>query len=129
MAFALALGISGSYLLFIIGQYLIRAPIDAESVLSIILFTIGVPLTRSAVAILFSSDRASGKTLFRSLVKPVLIMTFFNLMMLIYLSSAFVIFFSLIGALVGTAAFYYAFRRLDEVPDMKKDDSTDDAGA
>lgn len=129
MAFSLALGISGAYLLFVTGQYMVWGTIDVESVLGILLFTISVPLARSGVAILFSSDRTRGKPLFKALMRPVLILTLFNLLMLIYMSSAFVIVFSLIGAIVGIAAFYSSYKRLALVPDMKKEGSSDDAGA
>jgi hypothetical protein len=129
IAFSFALGISGAYLLFITGQFLVNAEISVESALGIVLFTLGVPLTRSSVALIFSSDRAAGRTLFRSMVKPALILSLFNLLMLIYMASAFVIVFSLLGAIVGISAFAYSFKRLSEVPEMKRDASADDSGA
>jgi len=128
IAFSLALGISGAYLLFITGQYLVNAEIELASLLGLLLFAIGVPLARSSVALFFSADRAAGKGLIASLVKPVLILTLFNLLMMSYMVMDFLITFSLAGAIVGIVGFYSAFKVLSRVPDMEKDDGSDDAG-
>jgi hypothetical protein len=128
MAFALALGISGAYNLFISGQYFTNGTVMVGSSLGLVLFALGVPLTRASVAIILSSDLEKGERLFKALAAPVLILTFFNLMMFFYMVGDFLWTFSAAGALVGIACFFFAFRRLSLLPDMKGSD-LDDSGA
>jgi hypothetical protein len=127
MAFSLALGISGAYLLFIAGQYFVRAGTSAEGILGLLLLALGVPLTRAAVALHFSSARSSGSSLSRALLLPVALLTVFNLTAFFYMIGDFDIYFSLPGAVLGIGYFFFTYRLLSKVPDMEHP-SADDAG-
>lgn len=118
MTFSFALGIAGAYLLFTVGRFFVAGDTDPESVMGLILFSLGLPLARSGTALLYSGERSKRRSLMGSLWLPTLVLGVFNTLALLYiLGNEYLWPFSAAGAIVGTAIFAWNYKVLSRVPD------------
>jgi len=123
MAFSFALGISGAYLLFTTGRYFVQGIENPQELLGLVLFAMAVPLARSGTALLYSRERARGRSLVGSLILPTLVLGAFNVFSLLYLlGNTYLWTFSIGAIVVGIFAFAWTYPVLSKVVDYEPAD-------